>query len=123
MAQVILADDDPEVRRVYRIVLERAGHEVREAENGRQVIALHRQDPADVLIVDILMPEMDGLEVITTLRRMSSDVRIIAISGGERIEGGHYLDLAKKLGAHRVLAKPVSPSDLLEAVLEVLSES
>lgn len=122
MARLILIDDDPEIRRVYGIVLERAGHEVREAEDGKQAISLHQQAPADVLVTDILMPEMDGIEMINELRRRFTRVKIVAMSGGDRISADYYLDLAKKLGAARVLLKPVRPADLVQAVSEVLSE-
>ena len=121
MARLILVDDDADVRRVYRKVLERSGHEVRVAEDGRQAIALHEHVPADVLITDILMPDMDGIEMLGELRRTHVEIKIIAMSGGERIDAGFYLGLARKLGAARVLAKPVSAADLVQAVSEVLA--
>jgi len=73
-------DDDESVRLVVRATLEAAGHHVREASDGRKGLEVFRNDPADVAITDIVMPERDGLEVIMHLRRYSPKVRIFAMS-------------------------------------------
>lgn len=122
MARVILVDDDPEVRRVYRIALQRAEHEVIEAENGKQVFSLLAEAHADVIVTDILMPEMDGIETIGKLKEIAPTLKIIAMSGGGRLGADYYLDLASKLGAARVLSKPIRPVDLTTAVSEVLAD-
>jgi CheY-like chemotaxis protein len=105
-----------------KLGLEGAGYEVAEAPDGTQGIRLYRQQPCDLVITDIIMPEKEGLETIRELRRDFPDVKILAISGGGRIRPDEYLPLAKKFGAHRTLAKPFEQKELLEAVQELLEE-
>jgi CheY-like chemotaxis protein len=81
MAQILVIDDEEPFRTMLREVLEREGHAVMEAGDGREGITLARNIPIDLIITDLLMPELDGLEVIQTLRSDSPQVKIIAISG------------------------------------------
>ena len=78
------------------------------------------QEPADLLITDIFMPDVEGLETIREIRRLRPDMPIIAISGVD-FEGGDYLGVARKFGAVATLKKPFLPADLLELVSRVLS--
>ena len=121
MARILIIDDEDLVRFTLRQILERTGHEVLEAENGRQGIALHRASPADVIITDIIMPEQEGVETIIELRRDYPAVEIIAVSGGGRIGSREYLELARKFGARHVFAKPFDQRELLRAVDETLA--
>lgn len=114
---IIVVDDDDTVRRVLRRMLESVGYEVREAPNGRRAVAEFRQRPADLLITDIFMPEQEGIETISALRREHPDLRIIAISG---IAGDHYLRMAKMLGARATLQKPLRLATVLETVRATL---
>lgn len=120
MADVLVIEDDEKIRTFLARALGEEGHEVRLARNGVQGIALFREKPAEVVITDIYMPEMDGLETVRKLRLMSTAVRIIAISGGG-IMRHDCLGAATTFGAFRVLAKPFSPSDIVAAVRDALA--
>ena len=103
-----------------RRVLEAAGHEVTTFANGAGAIEHTRQEPADLLITDIFMPDVEGLETIREIRRTRPEVPIIAISGID-FDGGDYLAVARKFGAVATLKKPFWPADLLRVVSRVLS--
>src|SRR5256886_3615643 len=123
MARILVIDDDVQVRGAVRRILERAGHTVEDVGNGDAGLRATRERPADLIITDIFMPERDGIETIRQLRRESPQVKIIAISGGDRTQ---TLDLrrdAELLGASRALRKPFELSDLVQAVVELLGES
>ncbi|MFH1279260.1 MAG: response regulator [Candidatus Eisenbacteria bacterium] len=121
MARVLVVEDDPQVRMMLRMTLERAGCVVDEAEDGRVALRKHRQDPADLVITDIVMPEVEGIETIMELRRSSPALPIIAISGGGHESPESYLTIAEKLGANRTFAKPVDREEMLEAVNDLLA--
>ena len=124
MATILLVEDDDGVRKLLHKALVDAGHEVEEASNGDLALAAYRRQPRDLVITDLVMPEKDGLETISLLRRINPSVKIIAISGGGRTLGlGQlYLETAQSIGAARILAKPFAASALLSAVSEVLAE-
>ena len=120
MARILLIDDDDSARSVLRLILNQFGHLVIEARNGREGIELFMDANADLVITDIVMPEKEGLEVLKEMRKMIPDVKIIAISGGGRVNPTDYLRMAKFLGAAKVLAKPISSEALSGAINEVL---
>lgn len=123
VARILIIDDDTAVRATLRRILERAGHTVVEAADGRRGVEQHRQAPADLVITDVFMPEQDGLQTIRQLKREAPGVKIIAISGGN---AGGTLDLrehAEMMGASKSLAKPFEPQAVLAAVREVLGGS
>jgi DNA-binding response OmpR family regulator len=102
-------------------LLGRAGYDVDVAENGRKAVRMMGKEPADLVITDIMMPDQDGIQTILELKRENPDVKIMAISGGGNVVPGSYLYQAEKLGADRVLAKPLQLDEVLEAVVELLS--
>jgi two-component system, response regulator, stage 0 sporulation protein F len=114
MATILVIDDQDAVRTLLRTVLERAGHEVTEAPNGRLGLAAYRARPADLVITDILMPEMNGLDMILELTRAFLNAKVIAISGAPDTQNA--LDAAKLLGARHTLHKPFSLDALLKIV-------
>ena len=114
MATILVIDDQEPLRKLLRTVLEGAGHEVTEAPNGRLGLAAYRERPADLIITDILMPEMNGLDLILELTRAVLDVKVIAMSGAHDTENA--LDAAKLLGARHTLHKPFSMETLLKTV-------
>ena len=120
MARIIIIDDDVQILNMLRQMLEREGYDVAEASNGKQGIRLYREEPVGLIITDIIMPEKEGIETISELKRDYPDVKIIAISGGGRIDPEVYLDMAKKLGAQRTFTKPVERKQLLNAVRDLL---
>ncbi len=120
-ARVLVADDDAQMRGLLRQTLELEGYEVMEASNGKEAITLYHGSPTDIIITDLIMPEKEGMELITELRSDFPEVKIIAISGGGRLGAEEYLPMAKGLGAVRTFSKPFNREDLLAAVQEILS--
>ena len=116
MAQILIIDDEEPIRIVFRDILERAGHEVEEAADGEQGMIVQRDNPADIIITDIIMPGKEGLKTIMELRREFPGVPIIAISGGGHIPAEECLYLARRAGAAYTFIKPVTPQELLSAI-------
>ncbi len=117
MSSILVVDDEEQLRKLMREILEQSGYHVTEARDGKEAIQQYRLVPADVVIMDILMPEQDGLETIATLRREFPNVKVIAITGSSEMIGIlNFLDVAKMLGAHRSLQKPFEMKTLLETV-------
>jgi DNA-binding NtrC family response regulator len=114
MATILVIDDQEPIRALLRIALEGAGHEVREASDGRRGLARYRERAADLIITDLLMPEMTGLELLLELTRTFLNVKVIAISGA--LEGEGELNVAKLLGARQTFQKPLDMEQLLSAV-------
>jgi DNA-binding response OmpR family regulator len=122
MAYVLLADDDRSFCDIIHRVLVAAGHEVLDAGDGRTCEDMVERREPDLVILDILMPEKEGIEVIADLRSRHPKMKILAISGGGRAATGEeFLILAKRFGADAILAKPFANSELLSAVRSVLS--
>jgi len=114
MATILVIDDQEPIRALLRRALEGAGHEVLEASNGRLGLELYQKRSADLIITDIVMPEMNGLELMLELTRNFLNVKVIAMSGGLVGEGG--LTAAKLLGARQTFQKPLDMEKLLSAV-------
>jgi DNA-binding response OmpR family regulator len=121
-ARILIVDDDDSVRVVLRQALVRAGYEVIEAADGNEAVRLFKDAPAKLVITDILMPEKDGIETIREFRRTNPGVKIIAISGGGRIDPKMCLLMAKMVGADRVLPKPFQSQTLIAVVQELLPQ-
>ncbi|HXN36202.1 MAG TPA: response regulator [Opitutaceae bacterium] len=120
MAQILLIDDDDGVRSLMRLALVGSGHTVIEASDGEEGLQLFPQANADLVITDMVMPGKDGAEVLTELQKMHPPVKVIAISGGSRHGFADNHEVAERLGAAKVLAKPFSCAALLAAIDEVL---
>jgi CheY-like chemotaxis protein len=121
VARILVVDDDALLRGAIRVVLESAGYEVIEAGDGSAALRLYREQAVDLLLVDLFIPEPDGLEVIRTVRAEVPDAKIIAMSGG----GSLKLDLlaaAEAFGASRTLWKPFVQGVLLTTVRDLLGE-
>lgn len=102
------------------MMLEAAGYTVMAAEDGIQAPKLLATNPVQVIITDLLMPERDGLEFITEVRKKFPGIKIIAMSGGGHIARDSYLRIAKNFGAHYLLEKPFSQAGVLGAIEAVL---
>jgi CheY-like chemotaxis protein len=120
MARILLIEDNNSIRTVLRENLELAGHTVIEARDGNEGLDLFRQAGADLVITDIVMPEREGLEVLRALRTSHPDLKIIAMSGGGQGSGAAYLEVARVLGAAKVLLKPFPTAVLLATIDELL---
>jgi CheY-like chemotaxis protein len=131
--EVLVIDDEPIVRLAMTRVLERAGYRVRTAADGEAGLHDLRTHRADVVITDIIMPKMDGVETIAAIAREFPHVRIVAISGGgnygvtdyrpKAITTTAYLTAAQNAGAHAVLTKPFTSADVLAAIGHPEAES
>ena len=120
MARILVVDDDDHVRFMLKRALERDSHDVLTAENGLVAGRLQRESPSDVIILDIIMPEKEGLETIMELRRDDPGVKIIAISGGGQLGPSKYLKMAKILGAAFAFEKPVKLDELKAAIRQLI---
>jgi len=120
MALVMVVDDDQRIRTLLCRILEEEGHDVVEASDGEAAISLFRQEPADLVITDIIMDGMDGYKTISQLTREFPGLKCIAISGGAKMGPFTYLMMARNCGAMRVLSKPFEPSEMIASVREVL---
>ena len=116
MAYVLIADDDAAVGRLFRKILEQAGHEVYVANNGEDALRLYLRHPIDVVVTDIQMARGDGLELITALKGLYPEASIVAISG----QSLHHLQIAQMAGARSILAKPISREKLVKVVEEAI---
>ena len=114
--RVLLVEDDDMVRRVVRKMLERGGHDITEAGNGRLALERLKTGAFDLVITDIIMPDMEGVETLMTVRRLYPDVKVIAMSGGGRTGDMDFLGAAEKLGASAILRKPFTLGALAEAL-------
>ena len=122
MPRILVTDDNAAIRILLTEILEARGYEVETAAEGTAALKLLQQGPFDVLITDIFMPGKDGIELIMEVRVLHPNVKMIAISGGGPGMGMDLLKPAQRLGALRILRKPVSRADLLQAVDEVLGQ-
>lgn len=119
MPHILVIDDDDLVRRLVNHALTREGYEVMEAVNGRKGLAAYKAAPAELVITDLIMPDMEGLEAIQEFRRRSPDLKIIAMSGGGAGWSVDYLKMAEKFGASRILNKPFALEELCALVAEL----
>lgn len=113
MAKVLLVDDDPLILRAYSAVLERAGHQVEKADDGDVALECLGSDTFDVIVSDISMPRMSGLEFLRAVRERDLDVPVVLMTGGPDLETAMK---AVEYGALRYFGKPLESADLLEAV-------
>ncbi len=120
MARILVIDDDMKLRLLLVRILENAGYEVMEASNGRIALEMQRENPAELIITDIFMPEKEGTEFIVDMSIEFPEVKVIAISGGGSIADIDFLSLAENLGAVKTFQKPFKQVEILAAVKELL---
>lgn len=121
MPTILIVDDDDDVRRVLRRILETAGHTVVECPDGQHALhALTEQRP-DLVITDVYMPEMDGIEFLVHLREEDPDLPVLAVSGGSLAAADFVLEDASQLGADAVLEKPFDIDEMKRTVQELLA--
>jgi len=120
--RALVIDDDPQICRVVSRILTDAGFEVFEAAEGREGLKQMLTFPPDVILTDIIMPEMEGIEFIRNVRRILPKVKVIAMSGGGKASKSDLvLYMAKSLGADAVLKKPFGAEELVDAVRALLA--
>ena len=121
MACILVVDDDELVRLALREALEGAGHQVVEAEDGKQGVDCYKAMQIDLVVTNIVMPEMDGLEEIRRLEEIAPDVKIIVVTGYDPDGEKGYLALAESYGAARTFTKPFDVDEMKAAVAELLA--
>ena len=121
MVHIVLIEEDIAVQKVLKYTLEDEGYQVTTASDGRIGIREYSNQAFDVVITDLIMPDMEGMETIITLKKDNPDVKIIAMSGGGLNDPDGYLDVAKKLGAIKAFEKPLCRQVLLDAIAELVS--
>ena len=121
MAKIMIVDDEPVTQLVARHALEQAQHHVISALNGRECLRMLAAEQPDIALIDVFMPEMDGLELVPLIRERHPNVRIIGMSSGGTYKELSYLDIMLQIGAHKIASKPIKAVDLLALVDDVLS--
>ena len=116
MAHILVIEDHKEFRTTLTEMLRTAEHDVRAVGNGREGLDLLATDSFDLLVTDILMPEVDGIELLTAVRKTHAHLPVVAISGGGSMPASLALSMSTSLGADAVLFKPFFVDELLEAV-------
>ena len=118
--RILVVDDDLDVREMLCRTLAASGYEAYPAAGGRQAMERLHRDPPDLVITDVVMPDVDGFEVLLKLRLLAPAVQVLVMSGGGRVEPAIILDLARRLGARSVLRKPFTRAEMLHAVERAL---
>lgn len=113
---VPVIDDEELVHETLSAFLETSGFEVFEADDGRSGMRQFEKQPTDLVLCDIIMEDMDGIETIQALKARAPEVKVIAITGGSQMTGMDYLEFARQLGADAVLKKPFKRDKLIETI-------
>ncbi len=112
--EILVVEDDLELRKLLIGFLKHNGFEVSHADNGKKALELiEMKGLPDLVLTDLIMEEMEGIELIRNLKKLNANVKVIAMSGGGRIDASNYLTIVKALGAVAVLKKPFKLEDLL----------
>lgn len=119
MASILVIEDEPQMRLLVARALRSAGHDVSEAGDGAEGLRKFRATPAELVVTDLFMPEIEGIETLRELRQLAPHVRIIVMSGGSASATHLFLGMAVKLGADGMLEKPFLPSALVEMVAKL----
>ena len=118
MAKILIVDDSFSARRFIAHIVKKAGFEILEADNGEACLKIVKEQKPDIIILDIVMPEKEGIDTILVLKNTIPDLPIIAISGSSINDT--YLSSAKKFGAEAVLEKPFEEQVLLDTIKEIM---
>ena len=121
MPKILVVEDDAVIRHMLSGILVKMGHEVAAAGDGVEALRLLGAAPFDVVITDLIMPEMDGLELIRELRKRNSPQKIIAMSGGGRNSAADYLEIAMMMSAVTTLQKPFTVKAVADAISRAMS--
>jgi DNA-binding NtrC family response regulator len=121
--RILLVEDDVQLSNLLTDALTRSGYIVEQARNGREALQLFESHAVDLVLTDLFMPAMDGMELITTLQQRDPSVRIVAMSGDATGNRCNYLPVAERLGAVKTLAKPFKMDALRKVVAECLDVS
>ena len=120
--RILIVEPDTGLRTALSLMLKLSGYEVHHTGDGRQALAMHQSTPFDVIVTEILMPEMDGLELLLALQKHSPIPRFILLSRKSRVPVEVFSRMALQMGAEHLLRKPFRPEQLLATVRQVLGE-
>lgn len=123
MSAILVIDDDLAVREMISEILRHEGHDVTLAGNGGEALAMLAGGHFDLVITDLIMPEKEGIETISEIRRSDQHIPIVAMSGGGRLGPGDYLETARYIGADATLAKPFARGELLTTIETLLKRT
>jgi DNA-binding response OmpR family regulator len=118
--RILLVDDETELRALMGIVLTDEGYEISHAANGMEAVRMHRENPFDLIIAELIMKDKDGFETLAEMRRHTAPTRFIATAKSSWLAPELFLQMARKLGAHSALSKPFQHEDMLHAVRNAL---
>ena len=121
VANILVIDDEAPMRRFVALALEKQGHAVAEAADGAEALKIMAERPVDLVITDLLMPEMDGVDVLSSIRKGGHTMPVIAMSGGGKVDSKSYLEVARALGAFATIAKPFELEHLLATVRDAIA--
>lgn len=120
MKSILVVEDDDAYRRSLGQILAKSGFAIVPAANGREALSAYDPLNIDAVVLDLIMPDVEGIETLTKLKRTAPGVKVLAISGGGQIGAKDYLDLASKLGAQEILEKPFTAEAFIGALHRVL---
>lgn len=127
--KILVVDDNPDILNVIALVLETHNFDTVVAQNGKVALEILRHTEVDMVITDIIMPEIEGIGLIREIRKKDIPIKILAISGGDqgymdKDKGNKfaYLDMANALGADQTLRKPFENAELINVVKQLLNE-
>jgi len=123
MKRILFVDDDKSMRYLHSQMLEGESYDVHVACDGQEALDYLKIAPVDLVITDILMPEIDGFELMMEIRKSHPKIKVVAISGGGRLGPNEYLKLANQLGATFTLQKPYKKEELISMIHKILNEN
>ena len=121
--KILVIEDDEQFLGFVAELLTNEGFDVIKAENGKEGIKVVEKNEPDLILTDLLMPEKDGVRVISEVRSKYSHIPIIAMSGGQSVFSPVFLEAASSLGAAQTLTKPFSDEELIESINSVLNKA
>jgi len=116
MKKIVIIEDDQIIRESLKEILEMNSFQVLAIDSGIDLMKKITKFRPDVLITDIIMPDKDGIEIIIEAKKTLTDIKLIAISGGGRIDSESYLNTAKYLGADATLKKPFTHEQMISVI-------
>ncbi len=122
MTTILLVDDEEDIRESYKEMFEAMGYTVILAQDGREAIELYRRELPDVVIMDVLMPKLTGVQTTELLKKEFPDARIIGMSGGWIRQKDFFLQVARSSGASAVIAKPFQKEELVAMINKVIND-
>jgi CheY-like chemotaxis protein len=123
MATILIVDDEASVRKLLRLILAEGGHDVIAAGSGPEALRILQGRSVDLVITDIIMPDMDGLELIKAIKRLVPRKKLLAVSGAGKDGPGLYLELAAMLGADHILPKPFDAGEMRAAAAALIQQN